>query len=448
VAPALRRQLRAADEREDAEPLALALGRCGDPGDGPRLLALLARWPASLPLAVAAARSGRGDDARARWIPPSPQTALDHACRDAAWVELARELASPKLGRRIRRAIARRRRGDPAATEGSTEVPIEAWLAHLGALGLSGLNPVDVARADGIQMRRPRNREALGAAGARWSVAHRADALAADIAAGGASMTAAIATVRDADIAVEQRPAPITRALLRRAARGSGSIDERAVALDALLGRHDDAHGYARHRLALRAAVAALDAAPDLPASIHARMANALVPPTGFSGVAEAVALWTWVSPRPVSERAALIATHVRHRDWSAAAIPYGMRRIEADATLRDALVSRYADAYADDPEGVLRTLNTAMSWMHPAIAEPWVADIAARIAADDVRERDLLTVLRDHDGQFSYRLQRLMTQCVIPRLPAAGQASLAAGIVEVRRGSWLRSIWPAHTSD
>ncbi|MGE0494270.1 MAG: hypothetical protein AB7S38_33975 [Vulcanimicrobiota bacterium] len=102
----LRRRLRRCREMDELEQTALALGTQSDPRDRHWLENLLERHPTSLTLARAAARCG---GSAASYEPPS---GLEWS-REPDWLNALRELALPRLTRRLVRAL-RRGQGKPS----------------------------------------------------------------------------------------------------------------------------------------------------------------------------------------------------------------------------------------------------------------------------------------------------------------------------------------------
>src|SRR5262249_52526143 len=136
LAPGLRRRLQAS--RGDGR-VALALGTQGQPGDGPRLLAILEQQPDCFDLALAVVWAGHrasAERARQLWQPSGtiPQEDGPRHLLLAQW----RELGSARLVRRLRRVIRDEAARIAVELQESGEAEVGTFARMVEALALLG----------------------------------------------------------------------------------------------------------------------------------------------------------------------------------------------------------------------------------------------------------------------------------------------------------------------
>lgn len=391
LAPALRALLKR--ETCDVEKVALALGTQGAVRDGPRLLALLRQRPESLALAVAVARTEHrtaSEEARSLWRPPRNLQGLD--------CDLARELASPRLVRALRNEIRRELNRPPAPDMGeASDDYLDELFLKLATLGFPGPEGDAVAFLRGF------------ADAKRFSPYHHGFRILLD-------------NVQDKVEQVKQRDLAETENRKTRKECTLPLVQEEFDSLEALA--------------LLRPDVSQLSEGQRLHWAERSWESIA----EGSSGtppIAELEAALVWLEglPPPVQLQVILAAPGVfaRLSHETMLDTPLWLLRLESADPQRVRAVQIVLEAWAQASPGVglLRTLDGALIFVRPEVAELVVSKFLATIDPSSLYDADLIRCITDASLGPSYRFAQALVRELLPRLAAYRHQGLFEAFTE-----------------
>jgi hypothetical protein len=445
LAPALRSCL--ARRRERSDVLALALGTQGQPGDGPRLLALLQQQPRSLLLALAVVRCGHEESAEAArrtWLPPRTLPT------DVLTIARLRELASPMLARQLRRTVKDLARilATPDHPDGAAKkLELHNLLGTIALLGLPGPD-AEPAALLAPYLQEPAfvdcygkgNIQELAARQALWQAVCGIDENIGRLSAGDSSPLCAWREVAER-VGFSQLIDERFERAVRQVVSGRdnpGWHEALGLWLDLAAARKPDHLG-----LILAVLGADLDGVgQDLRDRAAAGRWNSH--PTYESAWLLEVLVWlrnrSWGQPEGVLETSASLQQSPPGEDAGLAAL---LALESGDAEQVQAARTILAACAQHHPAALLETIEQGFRWLRPETIEPVAAELLQMLPDSALLSGDLARRLRIPES--SYRWQRLVLE--ERRRREIDNSALAAQLGEAKynpRAPWLVEILKA----
>jgi hypothetical protein len=447
TAPGLRKHLRRPPTRHlSLRDVALALGNQGEPQDGPRLLELLRQEPTSLDLAVAVVRCGNeksAAEARQLWQPPrDPEQSMGRR----EWLARARELASPRLGRGINRAVRRLLEEYLTLDEEAVLQRVCGLLRHLSLLNL----PAAGAEAQASTLAENISRQLAGSghdyARHRIQALQRSLIAAADL----AQLPEHIRQLAEGETAAQDALAwwsqlrlatadgsqallhdeLFERAVHQLAAGSNGPT--RDAALESLL---DLAHESERLILGERWLAVLGEERLEIAASLRRRIVERILPDHNYY-TNEREAKLACVETLAVAEQREVLARHIKVFSDSDDPQPTWLTGFENGTPQRKQVLCSLLLVLAEDhPDALIEYLHLILTWLEPglgaAVVEPFVRLLPAT---------SLARYLSSDFPSPRYRLQEMMIREL---LHGRTEADRKAAVEQIKNATHTaRSAW------
>ncbi|MEM7354084.1 MAG: hypothetical protein AAF657_24995 [Acidobacteriota bacterium] len=420
LAPWLRKALGTAS-RSTCAPIALALGRIGDPRDADRLSAALHRWPDNLGLAVAVARCGLGELARELWQPP-----LDiQQAAEPSWLELVCELDAPKVGRRLRRELTR-------ASLPYNSSRVQQLLSYLAELGLTGFAPQDLADELGETWSN-NTRRRLPEFQARWQTQHdRREYTQQQREPQQPDGPTSSLNTRGTQSPPDQAS---LHATLERVAAHRG--DDPPPELSALLTLPPDWIAPTTSRQILALAEPWAERLPIELCQAAIRLARSDL--YGSFSISTGMIVRRWLGWLPIDQRAlSFVQTCWVEWKFATPGLIHLLLLLDDDPELCPQIIKLYPQKFPGSKDALFYLLDLALTWLEPETAEAFAEGVCARLDPRTLNLADFQ--VGDEPFEASYRLHQLMLRYLVRNVSAKERQTLVeqAKAVGSRRGKWL----------